>query len=303
MDFEITILGSSSATPVYHRHPTAQTVQVHERFFLIDCGEGALIQMNKFKIRFHKINHIFISHLHGDHYLGLMGLLSTMHLQGRVNELHIFSPPGLQEIVEIQLKYSDTRLRFPVSFHVLDTAISSVIYKDELLQVTTIPLDHRIPCSGFMIEELPRPRKILKEFIERFDLSIAQMQQLKSGADIMLDDGRMIANSEATVAPPAPRRYAYCSDTIYNENLIQQIKGVDLLYHEATFLDDLADRAKETYHTTALQAGRIARLSEVKKLIIGHFSARYKNLQPLLEEALQEFALTSLAIEGESFQI
>jgi ribonuclease Z len=303
MEFEITILGSSSATPVYQRHPTAQIVQIHERFFLVDCGEGTLIQMNRFRIRFHRINHVFISHLHGDHYLGLMGLLSTMHLQGRTNPLHIYSPSGLQEIIEIQLHHSATGLRFPVHYHVLDTTVAEKIYEDDGVRVTTIPLNHRIPCAGFLFEELPRPRKLNKSALQQLNIPVSQFNALKEGKDITLADGTTVRNSHVTADPLPARRYAFCSDTIYEEELIRQISGVDVLYHEATFLHDMAERAAETFHTTALQAGRLARLAGVRQLIIGHFSARYKTIVPLLEEARTEFENTLLAVEGERYSL
>lgn len=303
MSFEVTILGSSSATPIYQRHPTAQVLQVHERFFLIDCGEGTLIQLNRYQIKFHRINHIFISHLHGDHYLGLMGLLSTMHLQGRKTELTIFGPEALWEIIEVQLRHSQTVLRYPIRFQAVDPSVSTVLFEDDSLRVSTIVLSHRIPCTGFLFEEQPRPRKIIKEKLAEYAIPLESYTSLKAGEDLILEDGRVVPNAEVTTAPPAPRRYAYCSDTIYDERLIDIVKGVELLYHEATFLHDLADRAAETYHSTARQAATIAKKSGVKRLIIGHFSARYKSLYPLLEEAKEVFDNTTLAMEGDRFKI
>lgn len=303
MSFDITILGSSSATPIYQRHPTAQVLRVQERFFLIDCGEGTLIQLNRYRIRFHKINHIFISHLHGDHYLGLMGLLSTMHLQGRTADLHVYGPLPLKEIIELQLFHSDTKLRYVLHFHPIDPSVPEVIYSDDLIRVRTIILQHRIPCTGFLFEELERPRRIDKEKLVGYDIPLDAYQSLKAGDDLVLPDGRRIPNSILTYSPPAPRRYAFCSDTIFDERLVNVVKEVDLLYHESTFLDDMEARARETFHSTARQAATIASLANVKRLIIGHFSARYKNLYPMLAEAKEVFENTTLALEGDCFNI
>lgn len=303
MIFEVGILGSSSATPIYQRHPTAQVINFHERFFLIDCGEGTLIQMNRYKIKFHRINHIFISHLHGDHYLGLLGLISTMHLQGRVSTLHIHGPHDLKEIIDIQLKYSETTLRYPVEFHSIDPKNPSVLYDDEDVTISSIILSHRIPCTGFLFTEKPRQRKLKKDKLAQFNIPVTFYNELKAGKDYIDEDGKTVPNSALTIDPRKPRRYAFCSDTIFDERLISIVKGVDLLYHEATFLSDKADRAKETFHSTAAQAATIAKEAGVRRLIIGHFSARYKNLYPLLEEAKSVFPETTLAIEGDRFSI
>ena len=303
MIFEVTILGSSSATPIYQRHPTAQVLHISERFFLVDCGEGTLIQLNRYKIKYHRINHIFISHLHGDHYLGLMGLISTMHLQGRTAELHIYSQPELKEIVDIQLKHSQTDLRYPLRFHFIDPKTPSVLYEDDDLAVKTIILSHRIPCTGFLFSEKTRQRKLKKEAILQHDIPVAAFNDLKNGKDYTDEKGNVIPNPELTLDPREPRSYAFCSDTIYDERVVKHIAGVDLLYHESTFLSDMEDRAKETFHTTAAQAARIAKMAGVKKLLIGHFSARYKVLYPLLDEAKTVFENTALAIEGDRFCI
>ncbi|MBK6447377.1 MAG: ribonuclease Z [Bacteroidetes bacterium] len=303
MIFEVGILGSSSATPIYQRHPTAQVINFHERFFLIDCGEGTLIQMNRYKIKFHRINHIFISHLHGDHYLGLLGLISTMHLQGRVSTLHIHGPQDLKEIIDIQLKYSETTLRYPVEFHSIDPKNPSVLYDDEDVTISSIILSHRIPCTGFLFTEKPRQRKLKKDKLAQFNIPVTFYNELKAGKDYIDEEGKTVPNSALTIDPRKPRRYAFCSDTIFDERLISIVKGVDLLYHEATFLSDKADRAKETFHSTAAQAATIAKEAGVRRLIIGHFSARYKNLYPLLEEAKSVFPETTLAIEGDRFSI
>jgi ribonuclease Z len=303
MDFEVFILGSSSATPIYQRHPTAQVLKVQERFFLIDCGEGTLIQLNRYRIRFHRIDHIFISHLHGDHYLGLMGLLSTLHLQGRTTDLHVYGPEDLWPIIDLQLRLSDTRLRYPLHFHAIDSTRKTQIYADETLRVTTIPLQHRIPCTGFLFEEQERPRKIIKDRLAGLELRLEDYQGLKEGQDLRLSDGTVISNSELTQDPLPARSYAFCSDTIYDESLAKTVKGVDLLYHESTFLHELEERARETFHSTARQAAMVAKAANVKRLILGHFSARYKNLYPMLEEAKEVFPNTTLALEGDRFSI
>ncbi|HQV99727.1 MAG: ribonuclease Z [Bacteroidia bacterium] len=303
MVFEVSILGSSSATPIYQRHPTAQVLNIHERFFLVDCGEGTLIQLNRYKIKFHRINHIFISHLHGDHYLGLLGLLSTMHLQGRTIPIHLYCQAPLKEIIDIQLKYSETILRFPIHYHMLDPKNSAVIMEDDDLEVSTIILNHRIPCTGFLFKEKPRSRKLQKDKLQKFNVPISVYQDLKNGMDYTDEFGKVIANSELTTDPKNARSYAFCSDTCYDERILPQISEIDLLYHEATFLNDKEERAKETFHSTAAQAATIAKKANVKRLIIGHFSARYKNLYPLLDEAKEVFPETTLAMEGDVFSI
>ena len=303
MTFEVYILGSSSATPIYQRHPTAQILNIHEKLFLVDCGEGTLIQLNRYHIRFHRINHIFISHLHGDHYLGLMGLLSTMHLQGRTDDLHLYSQPELKEMIDIQMLHSQTHLRYNIVWHFLDPATPAKIYDDEDLEVYTIILSHRIPCTGFLFREKQKLRKLIREQLIHFNIPVNAYGDLKNGKDYVDEKGRVIPNIELTSDPRNPRSYAFCSDTIYDETLVPTLKNIDLLYHESTFLSDKADRAKETFHSTAAQAATIAKMAAVKRLIIGHFSARYKNLYPLLEEAREVFENTTLAVEGDRFTI
>lgn len=303
MNFDVTILGSSSATPIYDRHPSAQVLNIHERFFLIDCGEGTQMQLNRFHIRYHRINHIFISHLHGDHYLGLMGLLSTMHLQGRKDELHLFCPKELKHLTDLQLEYSQTVLRYPLVFHEVDTAKKKIIYDDDAISVESIPMNHRIACCGFLFREKEGLRKLIKEKLEEHQIPYTFYTELKKGMDYIDEKGNKIHNETITMPPNRVRSYAYCSDTIYDENIVKFISGVDLLYHEATFTDSMLGRAKETFHSTASQAARIAEKAKVKQLLIGHFSARYKDVTPLLDEAIKIFPQTSLALEGEKFSI
>ncbi len=300
MTFEVTILGSSSASPSYQRHPSAQVLNILERFFLIDCGEGTQIQMERYKIKYHRINRIFISHLHGDHYLGLMGLMSTMHLQGRTKELHIYAAKELEEIIDIQLKYSQTTLRYPVIYHYTNAEKSEVIFEDDQLTIETIILNHRIPCTGFLFKEKRKPRKLIREMVEKYNIPVSALHAIKSGEDYNFN-GKMIPNNEITIQSHTARSYAYCSDTLYDERILEQITGIDMLYHESTFTHDLIERAMETFHTTSKQAGMMATKAKVGKLLIGHFSARYKELNTMLKEAESEFKNTWLAIEGETF--
>lgn len=303
MSFELTILGSNSATPVFNRHQTAQLLQIDNEFILIDCGEGTQMQISRYRFKLNKINYIFISHLHGDHYLGLVGLISTMHLFGRSKELYLYGPPGLSEIITTQLRFSETVLNYPLIFKELDTEKSTVIEENSRFSVTTVPLIHRIKCCGFLFKEAPKRHKVRKELLPE-NTPLLTIANLKKGLDILDDDGNLIyKNADYTTPPLPPISYAYMSDTAYSEKYLDLVKNVDLLYHESTFLNDMLSRAKETFHTTALEAGNFAKLADVRKLVIGHFSSRYKDLIPLLEEARSVFSNTSLALEGESFQI
>jgi ribonuclease Z len=303
MKFEVTILGSSSATPIFNRNPTAQILNINEKLYLVDCAEGTQQQMLRFDVKASRIDYIFISHLHGDHYLGLVGLLSSMHLNGRKKTLKVFGPPPLKEIVELQLKYSETTLNYPVEFVFTDANNCGVILENQDVFVETIPLDHRIPCTGFLFRQKKRLKKIVKERVEALEIPIPYYAALKKGNDYEAPDGTVYKNDTLTIEPEEPKSYAYCSDTIYNERYFKKIEGVTLLYHEATFLNDMLDRAKQTHHTTALQAAQIALITHADKLIIGHFSARYKTLNELLYEAQSVFPNTELAVEGKTFII
>lgn len=301
MTFELTILGSSSATPAFNRNPSSQLLNINEKLYLIDCGEGTQTQLYRYRIKPGRIDQIFITHLHGDHFFGLMGLLSTLHLNGRTKEIDLFGPSALMEIIELQLKHSETVLRYPLHFHPLRTDKAEIIFSNADITVETIILEHRIPCTGFLFREVPRKKRILNEKLTEYNIPLSYIPQLKEGKDYSDSSGATIPNAELTRDPLPPRSYAYCSDTIYTERFLSQITGVDLLYHESTFMHDMLERARETYHTTALQAGQLAKKAKVKKLIIGHFSARYKELEPVLTECRTEFENAWLAIEGERY--
>ncbi|TWR31240.1 ribonuclease Z [Mucilaginibacter pallidiroseus] len=301
MKFEVTILGSSSATPIFNRNPTAQVLNINEKLYLIDCAEGTQQQMLRFDIKGSRIDYIFISHLHGDHYLGLVGLLSSMHLNGRKKALQLFCPEPLKEIIELQLKYSETSLCYEINYVFTNDKAPQLILDNQDITVETIPLDHRIPTTGFLFKQKKRLRKLIKERIEELDIPVPFYTAIKRGKDWEAPDGTVYSNASLTIDPEEPKSYAYCSDTIYNPKYFNQITGVSLLYHEATFLNDMLDRANQTHHTTALQAGEVATITGAERLIIGHFSARYKTLNELLDEARSKFENTDLAVEGKTF--
>ncbi len=303
MSFQITILGSNSAIPAYGRHHTAQYVRINNQRFLVDCGEATQNQITHYKLSALKLNAIFISHLHGDHYLGLVGLLSSMHLQGRTKPLNLFAPRGLRDIITTNFKFSETVLKYKLNFIPTDAKSEVIIYEDKHVEITTIPLEHRIDCTGFLFKEKPHPIRFNKKNIPP-NLSLANIASLKKGADIYSDGGKLLyKNTDLTLPPYKQRSYAYCSDTIYIPELKKQLQGIDLLYHEATFLDEDKLRASNTYHSTAGQAAMLAKNSNVKKLVLGHFSARYKDLSPFQEEAKKVFNESYLAIEGTTFEI
>lgn len=303
MSFTVTILGSNSALPTSERYPSAQILNVSERFFLIDCGEGTQMQLRKYKVKFTRINHIFISHLHGDHIFGLIGLISTLGLLGRKNDLQVFAHADLEKLLQPQLDYFCTELPYKVVFHAINPRKQELIFEDDKVMVQTIPLKHRTPTCGFLISEKPAPAKIRKQCIDRYSLSIAEIVKIKNGCDLQLENGQIIPNSDL-VEPSLPTHsYAYCSDTKYFEGLAPMIEEVDLLYHESTFTSENEDLAKKTTHSTAAQAAKVALASNAKRLIIGHFSSRHKDLNPYLTEAQELFPNTALAIEGRTFDV
>jgi len=303
MSFQVTILGSSSATPIYNRNPSAQLLHCKDKYYLIDCGEGTQQQLSKFNLKGSKIDFIFISHLHGDHYFGLIGLLSSMHLNGRIKALKLFGPAPLLEILELQFKHSETVIRYPIEFTPITADVSQVIFENTDLRVETIVLNHRIPCTGFKFTEQKRPRKLLVEKLEADAVSIAYYPLLKKGLDLTLPDGTVYLNADYTADPIAPKSYAYCSDTLADGSYLEALGQCTVLYHEATFLHELLDRANVTHHSTAIQAAEVAKQAGAEQLIIGHFSSRYKVLQPLLEEACAIFPNTQLAIEGNTYDV
>lgn len=270
---------------------------------MIDCGEGTQFRMNKFGIKRGRLDHIFISHLHSDHFYGLAGMLTSFNLNWREHDLHIYAPPGMEEIIGVHFKHSQTRLKFKIHFHATQDERPEKIYEDNAIEVETIILKHRIPTTGFLFREKNHLRTIRADKISEYNIPHHQILGIKQGHDFIDAFGKRIPNSELTLAPPQTRSYAYCSDTIYTESFLEQIKGIDLLYHEATFTDEHAFRAEETFHSTASQAAQIAKAAGVKKLLIGHFSARYENLAPLLEQAKAVFPHTFLATEGSIFEI
>ena len=304
MPFQLTILGTSSALPTSNRYPTAQVLHVSGRFFLIDCGEGTQTQMRKYKIGFSKINHIFISHLHGDHVFGLIGLISTFALIVRTNELHIYSYSELQKFLDAQIQflYAD-ELPFRIVYHPLNFKKEQKIYEDRKVTVYSFPLAHRIPTCGFRFDEKPVLPNLIPEKIAEYQIPIRNRQQIKEGADFTTSDGRIIPHSELTSHKQRPRSFAFCSDTRYDESYIESVRNVDLLYHEATFARDNQDLAQTTYHSTGADAARIALKANAGKLIIGHFSARYKDHTPILNEAQEIFGNTDAISEGQIFFI
>ncbi len=296
--FAVTVLGSGAAIPLLHRNPSAQLINIHEKLYLMDCAEGTQLQLRKNRVRFQRINHIFISHLHGDHYYGLFGLITTLHLLGRTNELYLFAHAKLKDIIDKQLEASNTVLRYPLKFVAIDPDKHEVILENEFVTVESFPLNHNFPVNGYLFREKRSKPNIKKDFLEQKSISHEDLQRIKNGEDYTDDQGEIYSNDEITVAAPPPRSYAYCSDTAYHEPLIPVVRDVDLLYHEATFMDDKAQDAADKYHSTARQAAMIASKANVKKLMIGHYSARYKTLMPMLEEAQEVFKETMLADDG-----
>lgn len=303
MSFKVTILGSSGAMPAYGRHPSAQLVEIQNRYFMVDCGEAAQMQLMRLEVSYHRINHIFISHLHGDHYLGLMGLIFTMHLQRRTNDLHLYSHRGLDEIITTQLRYSQSSPSFKIIFHRLEKDERKIIFEDDAVTIETIPLRHKIRCSGFLFREKPKLKRIDKEKLPA-GILIQQIASLKRGEDVLDENGNVkYKNENYTLPARKSRSYAYCSDTAMLPTMVEQIKGIDLLYHEATFASDEESKAHDTQHSTAAQAATIAKMANVSKLLLGHFSARYKDLAPILEEAKPIFPNVQLAQEGDEFTV
>lgn len=295
MSTHLTILGFNSAIPTVNSAPTAQLLEMEERHFLIDCGEGTQVQLRKAKSRFSKINHIFISHLHGDHCFGLPGLIASFRLLGRETPMHIYGPKGIAEMLETIFRLTETHRGFEIIYHELSSTQSEKIYEDKRVEVFTIPLKHRIYCNGYLFREKQKPRHLnIKEIIKYPEIETCDYHNLKQGKDFILKDGYVLKNEVLTTEPTKSVSYAFCSDTRYSEEIIPIIQNVDVLYHEATFLHDLSEMAQHTGHSTALEAARIARKAQVGKLILGHFSNRYQDLSVFTDEARKVFAETHL---------
>ncbi len=300
--FEVTILGSNSAVPTPSRHPTSQLLNINHHYYLIDCGEGTQIQMRKYGIKFQRIEHIFISHLHGDHYFGLIGLLNTMHLLGREKPLTIHATRMLREIINIQLSVVNTKLKFDIHYNFLEDNSEKVILKDANVEVTATPVNHRIACFGFVFEEVERSLNLKKEALQELKLGVEEIKLLKSGKSIERA-GETILPEDVAETPSPLRKYAFITDTKPDESYFKAISNSDLLYHESTFAGDNEQRAEDTFHTTNVQAAEIAIKTNCKKLLLGHFSTRYTKLEPIKEEARTVFPNTELAIEGSTFSI
>ncbi|MCQ2129111.1 MAG: ribonuclease Z [Bacteroidaceae bacterium] len=301
--FEVTILGCGSAKPTTRHFPSSQVVNVRDKLFLIDCGEGCQMQICRNHLSYNKINCIFISHLHGDHVLGLVGLISTMGLNDRITDLHIYAPKDFDKPFKSMLEFFCVQLDFKVVFHPIDTTKTDIIFEDRSVEVSTIPLLHRVPCCGFLFREKPTSPHIRREMIDFYNIPYSQINNIKAGMDWVTEEGKVVPYTRLTRPADPPRKYAYCSDTQYIPYLYKQIEGVDLLYHEATYGDDKESMATIYNHSTARQAGRVAKEANAKKLVIGHFSARYLDETVLLNEAKEEFENTFLADEGLTFTV
>jgi ribonuclease Z len=299
---KLTILGCYAATPRTITNPTSQLLEIRNRMFLIDCGEGTQVQLRKNKIKFSKINQVFISHLHGDHFFGLIGLISTFSLLGRTTDLHIYGPKGIKEIILLQLRLSNSWTNYGLYFHELESDESETIFEDEKVLVKTIPLKHRIYTNGFLFQEKVGERKLDLNAVQNYEIERCYYQKIKNGKNITLEDGRIIPNSELTFDPVQPKSYAFCSDTIYLETIISIIKNVDILYHESTFLESEDALAKKTLHSTAKEAARIALKANAKQLILGHYSTRYEGIALFKEEAETIFGEVLLAEDGKTFE-
>ncbi|WP_426096137.1 ribonuclease Z [Flavobacterium sp. DSR2-3-3] len=299
---KLTILGCYAATPRTFTNPTSQILEIKNRLFLIDCGEGTQVQLRKNKIRFSKINHIFISHLHGDHFFGLVGLVSTFTLLNRTTDLHIYGPKGIKEIIKLQLRLSNSWTNYGLFFHELESLESEIIFEDDKVLVKTIPLKHRVYTNGFLFQEKIGDRKLNLDAVQNYEIESCYYQKIKNGKDITLEDGRIIANDNLTFDPIPAKNYAFCSDTVYNESIIPIIANIDVLYHESTFLQSEENLAKKTLHSTAKEAATIALKANAKQLILGHYSTRYESIQLFKEEAETIFPEVLLGDDGKSFE-
>lgn len=297
-DFKIHVLGCGSALPTTRHLPSSQIVELRNKLYMIDCGEGAQLQMRQMSLRFSRLNHIFISHLHGDHCFGLPGLISTLGMLGRTGSLTIHGPKEVKDYLQPILDQFSANLPYQVCFHAIDPFKHSLVMEDKSLQVYSIPLKHRIPCCGYLFAEKQKEAHIIREMTDFYNVPVSQMKNIKGGADFITPDGTVVPNNRLTRPTEPAKKYAYCSDTSFSPEIIPIIKGIDLLYHEATFCEEDIARSRETNHSTARQAAEIAQMAEVKRFMIGHFSARYNDLSPLLNEAKAVYPSTFLANEG-----
>ncbi|WP_269222711.1 ribonuclease Z [Flavobacterium sp. IMCC34518] len=299
---KLTILGCYAATPRTLTNPTSQVLEIKNRLFLIDCGEGTQVQLRKNKLKFSKINHVFISHLHGDHFFGLIGLISTFALLGRTNDLHIYGPKGIKEIIDLQLRLSNSWTNYQLFFHELESKKSEIIYEDDKVIVKTIPLRHRVYTNGFLFQEKIGERGLNMKAIQSYEIETCYYQNLKNGKNITLEDGRIVPNEILTFDPIPALSYAFCSDTKYSEDVIPLIENVTVLYHESTFLQSEESLASKTMHSTAKEAAKIALKANANQLILGHYSTRYDSIQLFKEEAETVFKNVLLADDGKSFE-
>ncbi|MFC6859703.1 ribonuclease Z [Zunongwangia atlantica] len=299
---KLDILGCYAATPRSLTNPTSQVLTMQNQMFLIDCGEGTQVQLRKNKIKFGKIEHIFISHLHGDHFYGLIGLISTFMLLNREKELHVYGPKGIKEVILLQLRLSNAWTPYPLYFHELTSTKPEKIYENEKLSVETIPLQHRVYTNGFLFREKEGDRKLLIDKAREYKIDVALFKSLKKGKDVTSEDGKLIKNELVTTSGDTPKSYAFCSDTAFSAEIIPQLSNIDVLYHEATFLQEQLKLTDPTKHSTAMQAATIAKKANVKQLILGHYSTRYPNIQLFKEEAELVFPNVLLAEDGKSFQ-
>ncbi len=299
---KLTILGCYAATPRTFNNPTSQVLEMQNRFFLIDCGEGTQVQLRKKKIKFSKINHVFISHLHGDHCFGLIGVITTFAMLGRETDLHVYGPKGVKEMILTQLRISGSYTSYSLFFHELESNESEVVFEDEKVIVKTIPLKHRVYTNGYLFQEKPKEKRLNIEKVQEYGIDKCYYQNIKNGKDITLDNGQIIPNSELAFEPENPKSYAFCSDTIYKENIVPIIENVDVLYHESTFLEQDEQYTERTMHCTAKQAGIIAQKANAKNLILGHYSTRYGSIEPFKEQAQEVFQNVHLADDGKEFE-